>query len=144
MLFRSIVDVPQAGRIVAAEGRDGMPGAHQLLMDADVAAAMDVLGILGQQVREADSRRKLGAVLPHEVPERVIAPHEVGAHAECRGESRVRLPGVLQVDADVAIAAGRRVLIEAADHELAVKGNGPRAGIPGIDLPPLLDRKSVV
>ena len=82
-----IVLVAKTGRIVAAKCRHRMPRPHQLLVNPDVAAAKDVLGITGQQVREPEARSNLGAVLPDEIPQRVVAADEVDTQPDRRRQA---------------------------------------------------------
>ena len=139
-----VVDVAQTGGVVAAERGHRMPGPHQLLMDPAVGAAQHVPGVAGEQVGEAEPRPDLGARLTGKVAQRVVAAHEVDPHADRRGEPRRRLPGVLHVDADVAVAAGRGVLVERTDDVLAMERHRADGRIGRVDLATLLEDEAVV
>ena len=72
-----------------------MARSHQLLVNPDIAAAKDVLGITGQQVREPEARSNFGAVLPDEIAKGVVAADEINPNQSYLS-NRIRPQGVVE------------------------------------------------
>ena len=70
-------------------------------------AAQHVARILRDEEGKAEARADVGALHALDAVDVVEPAHEVDANAAVEGQPRVRLPAVLDVDADVAIARGR-------------------------------------
>ena len=112
-------------------------------MHAPGGAAQHVAGVSGDQEREAEPRPDIGAVHAFDAVDVVEAAHEVDADADVRRQPRVRLPRVLDVDADVAVARGGVMELERR-LVAAVEGHGAAVRVVRIDLPHFVQAEAVV
>jgi len=90
-----------------AEGHDVVAAIH-LLVQARVAGAQHIAGVLRHQIGDARSGVNRRALLPINIQQLVMPPNPVHAQAEVRRHAGMRPPGVLKIQRGVLVVFGDR------------------------------------